>query len=380
MGRRKKIATLTALLALAWPALCSASPATPALIAEVQTALDRGDALHAANLAEGAMKEPDISPAERARLLLYHGLAEELLGIADAATRDFTAALNSRALPPEERAQALLQRGFLRDGQGRLNEAASDYGAVIAMDGDGLATALNNRANVYRRQNLFAEAKHDYQAALAAGGKAQYAWYGLGQIAEAQNDALAARGFYAKAVAADPAYALASQRLAALGGPPEGAIANPPAPISLKPPAPASAPVQTASVTPPAQERIILHPPRPKGAAAAAAPPRQTRAAGAPAMTLRPSMDQTAAARSAARGEVQLGAWRSEAEARAGWDKAVAKAQELLGKLTPHVVMADLPGRGRYYRLRVDPGAGASRSQFCDSLTAAGVSCFPARD
>ena len=149
-----------------------------------------------------------------------------MLGVPDAATRDFTAALSSRALPPEERAQALLQRGFLRDGEGKLNEAASDYGAVIAQGGDGVATALNNRANIYRRQSKFAEAKHDYQAALAAGGKAQYVWYGLGQIAEAEGDVLGARGFYAKAMTADPAYALASQRLAALGGRPEGAFSE----------------------------------------------------------------------------------------------------------------------------------------------------------
>src|SRR4051812_31032243 len=34
---------LAGLLAFGWPILCFASPATPALIAEVQTALDRGD-------------------------------------------------------------------------------------------------------------------------------------------------------------------------------------------------------------------------------------------------------------------------------------------------------------------------------------------------
>ena len=42
--------------------------------------------------------------------------------------------------------------------------------------------------------------------------------------------------------------------------------------------------------------------------------------------------------------------------------------------------MVDLPGRGRYYRLRVAPAPGANRSQLCDSLAAAGVACFPVRD
>jgi tetratricopeptide (TPR) repeat protein len=386
MRARVESGILAVMLAFAWPALCLASPATPALIAEVQTALDRGDALHAANLAEGAMREQDISPAERARLLLYHGLAEELLGINDAATRDFTAALNSRALPPEERVQALLQRGFLRDGEGRLNEAASDYSAVITLNGDGVATALNNRANIYRRQNLFAEAKRDYQAALTAGGKPQYAWYGLGRIAESEGDTLVARGFYAKAVATDSAYVLAAERLTALGGPPEGAIANPKTPILLKSPARAAAapftaappaqpaPARVATAAPPADAPIVLRPPSPKSPAPAR-PPSPTR----PAQTadiLRPSMDQTAAAK----GEVQLGAWRSEAEAKAGWEKARARAPDLFAGLKPHVMVADLPGRGRYYRLRVSPAPGASRSAFCDELTAKGVACFPARD
>ena len=213
------------------------APTTEALIAETQAALDAGDALHAANLADTGLNDEAVPAGERGRLFLYRGPAEELLDFHDQATRDFTNALNTGALAAEERAQALLQRGFLRDGLGRLDEAAKDYTAVIALKGDGLATALNNRANIYRRQNRFVEARRDYQAALSAGnGKPEYAWYGLGQIAEAQADTVAARGFYAKAVAADSGYALASERLEALGGPPENAIAGPQDPIVLHPP------------------------------------------------------------------------------------------------------------------------------------------------
>jgi tetratricopeptide (TPR) repeat protein len=384
MSGRQKSTILAVLLAMAGP--CGASPATPALIAEVQTALDRGDAQHAANLAEGALKEQDITALQRGRLLLYHGLAEELLGGADAATRDFTAALNAPGLPSGERAQALLQRGFLHDGQGRLDQAAADYSAVIALKDDGVATALNNRANVYRRQNKFAQAKADYQAALGAGGKAQYAWYGLGQIAEAENDMFAARGFYAKAVTADAGYTLASERLAALGGPPEGAIGNPQAPIVLKAPAPSSGEVQTAPLTPPPAEPkaaasaappadapIVLHPPVQKRAS----PPRQVQASAAPSPStvLRPALDQSGAAK----GEVQLGAWRSEEEARTGWNKAALKAPDLLAGLQPRVVAVDIPEKGRFYRLRVSLPQEANRGQFCSSLTAQGVACFPVR-
>ncbi|HWM61166.1 MAG TPA: hypothetical protein VNN98_03400, partial [Rhizomicrobium sp.] len=139
-----------------------AAPSTGAMIAEVQAALDKGDAQHAANLAGAALRDEGVAAGQRGRLQLYRGLAQELLGAPAEAMRDFTQALDTRALPPDERAQALLQRGFLRDGLGRLDEAAADYAAVIALRGDGVATALNNRANIYRRQNRLADARRDY--------------------------------------------------------------------------------------------------------------------------------------------------------------------------------------------------------------------------
>ena len=410
-------AVIAALLVSIWPALALASPATPALIAEVQTALDRGDAMHAANLAEGAVKEPGTSATERARLTLYHGLAEELLGAHEIATHDFTAALDSHALPPEERAQALLQRGFLRDGEGKLNDAIADYSAVIALHGEGLATALNNRANVYRRQNKLDEAKRDYRAAFGAGSKGQYVWYGLGQIAEAQKDVATARDYYARAIIVDPNYALASERLAALGGPPDTVVASSQAPLLLKPPAqptllaktvqPAGAdsppislrpaldqaakrsapaqpdkqvaPAQSAQqsvpppATPPAADQTakqspIDQPARQPAVEPAAKPPAPVQSAQLPAP------DQSAT------GQVQLGAFRSEAEAKAGWSKAQAQAADLLAGHQPSVVAADLPGKGRYYRLRISPASGVSPRQFCDSLSAKGVGCFPVRD
>jgi tetratricopeptide (TPR) repeat protein len=369
-----------------------AAPTTQAMIAEVQAALDKGDAQHAANLADSALKEGG-SAGERGRLLLYRGLAQELLGASAEAMRDFTQALNTTALPPDERAQALLQRGFLRDGLGRLDEAAADYTAVIALKEGSLATAFNNRANIYRRQNRLAEARRDYLAALSAqGGKPQYSWYGLGQIAEAQHDTPAARGFYAKAAAADPGYGLASERLAALGGPPDGTVADSTA-VMLRPPA-AAAEKSGFKVAPEAAKQsdgtIVLRAPRsrtrdaavalhPPSAPAKALPAPAARATSHVSLALRPALDQPAHPGKTG-DEVQLGAWRSEAEANAGWDKAKVRADGALDSLNPHVVTADLPGKGRYYRLRVAAGAGHNRAELCATLTAKGIACLPARD
>lgn len=416
MSKTAWIGILAVVMAGLTPA--SAVRAAPAsvLIAEVQAALDKGDASQAANLAQTGLKE--AGPAERGRLLLYRGLAQELLGATDAAVTDFTQALASNALPPEERAQAFLQRGFLRDGLGKLDLATADYSAVIAMKGDSLATALNNRANIYRRQNRLMEARRDYLAALSAGGgKPQYSYYGLGQIAEALHDNLTARSSYARALAADPDYSLASERLAALGGAPEGTLADadkvtlrsptqaaspadaargfkvateaskePDGTIVLRPPRPRSGDNYRQSPNNPSPNNVVLHPPAaPMRAQVRPIAERLVRAAPLPSKkpALRPALDQrerapVQASAPAGGPEVQLGAWRSQAEAEAGWDKAKVRAPGILGSLRPQIVTVELPGRGLYHRLRVSP-AGQSQKALCDSLVAAGLACIPIR-
>jgi tetratricopeptide (TPR) repeat protein len=334
-----------------------AAPATPAVIAEVQAALDKGDAREAQRLADGALA--GAGDGERAQLLLSRGMAHELMGSHDAALADFTAAINSHALPRDDRAQALLQRGFLYDGLGRLDPAMLDYGAVIALKTPLMGSALNNRANIWRRQGRLTEARRDYLAALKSGGvRQQYPYYGLGQIAEAQHDKDAARGFYARSVAADSSYRLASERLEELGGPPEGTLTDPDI-VHLKPPAKEPG---AFSKPPAGTGRIVLKP-----------PPR--RAAGGPPkpVGLRPALDAEAG-----RGpEVQLGAWRSQAEAEAGWAKAVSRSGGALDGLSRHIVRADLPGQGTYYRLRT---AAPEPDRLCERLHAAGIDCLRARD
>ena len=70
-----------------------------------------------------------------------------------------------------------------------------------------------------------------------------------------------------------------------------------------------------------------------------------------------------------------MGAWRTEAEAGQGWNSAQKRSGGLLDGLSPHIVAVDLPGKGRYYRLRV-----AAPAKLCAALKAASVDCIPARD
>ncbi len=379
MGKRAWIGMVAALL-MAGEA--RSAPAADAVIAETQAALDSGDAAQAAKLADTGLNDETASLVQRGRLMLYRGLAEELQGHHEPAMRDFTAALNTSALPAAERSQALLQRGFLRDGLGQLDEAAQDYSAVIALKGNSFATALNNRANIYRRQNRLAEARRDYQAALSAsGGKPQYSWYGLGQIAEAETDPAAARRFYARAVAADPGYTPASQRLEALGGTPAESIASSQVPITLRPPASASpagkaVPTSTQAAAPAVP---AWHEARNQNRQASAA--FASHESGNPKLALRPALDAEVSSTGGLAGaEVQLGAWRSEAEANAGWTAARLRAGSALDGLSPHIVSVEVPGKGRFYRLRVVVAGGEKQSDFCANLSAKGVACFPARD
>jgi tetratricopeptide (TPR) repeat protein len=233
------------------------APATDAHLSGAQAALDSGNAVQARHLVDTALAEAEVTPLQRARLLYNRGIAHELLASHQAALADFTAALQGQVLPQEERAQALLQRGFLLDSMGRLPDAIKDYSAAAALKTSSAATALNNRANIHRRQNRLTEARRDYLASLSLGSaRPQFTYYGLGQIAEAQHDKEAARGFYAKAVGADPGYRLASERLTELGGPPETAIADPGV-VKLRPPS-ENPPLV---LKPPPLNRIVLRPP-----------------------------------------------------------------------------------------------------------------------
>jgi hypothetical protein len=74
---------------------------------------------------------------------------------------------------------------------------------------------------------------------------------------------------------------------------------------------------------------------------------------------------------------VQLGAWRAQAEAASGWDHMVLRAGGLLDGLTPHIISADVPGKGHYYRLRTDPVP--DPAGLCEQLKGKGLACIVAK-
>ena len=357
----------------------AAAPMPVTTMTQVLAALDRGDALTAQNLSDAALKQETMDARTRACLLLYHGLATELLGAHDRAMRDLTQAIATRALPAEEMGQAYLQRGFLRESLGELDEAIGDYGATIALNGYSIASAFNNRGNIYLRRNRLMDAQADYLAALSAdGGQSLYSYYGLGRVAEAEGDKQAARDFYAKAVAIDARYAAASERLSALGGPPDAAASEPlrgrMEAIVLHPP------VRKPDAPANADSAVVLHPPSDESEPSAPTPavPRHPALMPVKLALLRPALDQPDVPAKHG-GEVQLGAWRSAAEAHAAWDRAKVRADGALDDVSPRIVAAEVPGKGRYFRLRVRLESG-QRGAMCARLAARGQACFPVHD
>jgi tetratricopeptide (TPR) repeat protein len=350
------------------PIALRAAGAAEAVLAEVSAAVAGGQYEAAITLAQGALADRDTSDLLRARLLLGRGLARQALGNHEDALADFTQGLSVTALPSVERAKGLFARGVSLDSLGRLTDALGDYDGVLKLV-PGASYALNNRANVYRRQNRLEEARRDYLAALAGSNPSpEYPYYGLGQIAEARGDTEAARDFYNRALAAAPGFSLALERLQALGASSSGMTARDPGTIVLRPP-------PTRAAEPPIVLKAPVSPAVPP-----AVPPRFTAPPRAPASSgqgapLRPAI--VGAPASSGEELVQLGAWRSAEEARAGWAVARDRADGLLDELAPIILRAEIPGRGVFYRLRVRP-AGAAGA-FCSALEQKNLACIPAR-
>jgi cell division septation protein DedD len=171
----------------------------------------------------------------------------------------------------------------------------------------------------------------------------------------------------------EPAAAPAAQAAAAPGS---AAVAIAPSAAAPSPSTPASAPPATAGSTP-------------ASAAAASASPAAT--SSAPSDPIGERIEQLAAASAKpvpAQGtagrptglRVQLGAVRSEGEARGEWERLKRNNADLLGKLFGVAVRADLGDRGVYYRIQAGPVASAAAADhICSELRQRRLPCIIVR-
>ena len=76
---------------------------------------------------------------------------------------------------------------------------------------------------------------------------------------------------------------------------------------------------------------------------------------------------------------VQVGSFRSAAEATTAWDQIANAHHALIGQRQPYIVEADLGARGVYYRLQIGPlGSGDEAKTLCRALKLRGQDCIPA--
>jgi tetratricopeptide (TPR) repeat protein len=250
---------------------------------------------------------PAPSAEAEARGLMESAIALQAAGRGAEAVSQLSQAIDSGGLSSADTARATFDRGVAYDGLGNIAAAITDYSAAVRIDAM-LAPAYNNRANAYRRLGKIKEARRDYQAALGCPGAArEYSYYGLGLIAQSEGDREAARGFFKKALEANPAYSPASQGLHAL--PPPPAIPDPP--------------------------------PKPKPGAL-----------------------------------VQLGAFQTETQALKAWETMAAASAVVLHDLKPVTVAVNLPGKGRFWRLRTSVADKPAAKTLCRTLIQHGQACL----
>lgn len=333
---------------LTFGAQAADTPDPHAAMQDVADALRAGHASVAEREAGAVLDIDTITPLDRAHTLLNRGLAREAQGKQQDALSDFNNAIWLNILMPEEKARALFDRGVTLDELDRTADAIADYTAALAIRPD-YAAALNDRANAERRLGKLPEAKADYEASLAAGNtEKKYPYFGLGEIAVMEGDTATAANDFRAALTQDASYTIAAQRLASLG----------PIPPAVKLHEPAMPP-----------QRKFADTPRLRGIEDA--PPRETRLASLDSVHVPPASGGTV---------LQLGAFRSEGEAQAGWKIVLDQTGSTLDGVAPAIVAADVPGKGRFWRLRVGPLDKDRAASICDTIKAKGGACIHARD
>jgi tetratricopeptide (TPR) repeat protein len=309
-------------------------------------------------LAAVMIGQAEASPAATvlARRLMDKGVAHIGVGANGDAVAELTQALATKALTRTDVIRATYDRGVALDAMGKMQAAIADYSAAIGLDPT-FAPALNNRANAYRRMGRIAAAKRDYLAALnCRGALREYPYFGLGQIAEKQGDAAAARDYYLKALAANPSFAVAAQGIVALDHQKQASL----------------------------QRQALLQPVSTRAPSRVPRQPLVEVPVQRPAPLLRQAIvDTTHYVDAKPRGgtaQIQLGAFRDQASAVAGWDAIAGHSAGALGGHSPRIVTVDLPGRGRFWRLRTTVTDPQEARRLCAALNQQGHACIVPRD
>ena len=350
--------------------------------------LNAGDAAAAIELFTRAIQSKELS-AEDAALTYYHrGMAFQREGQAGRAILDYTTALWKEDLPKEFRPRTLNNRGLSFELINDFESAMRDYNLAIRLNPN-YAEAFSNRGSVHRRFNRHELAVTDYDLALRNGHprpKFVFAWQGMSL--EAMGKRSEAMGAFRRALTIDPAFDLAKTSLAKLeetqsldtlmGRRKPPRASGGPLVLSATPGSQAAAATALTSAndlgvpwTPPspAKPSIVKQPPAQSESGVSLRPAFNDHPKGTPAAEI-PRVARTAtvavqpppvaaAAGTKANGEggsdvefaIQLGSFKTEALAEAGWTSLLKLAGDLLEGLSHVVEPAQVTDKGTVYRL-----------------------------
>jgi len=325
--------------------------------------------------------------------VLGAGVSSFSAGKYDATVRQMTAVLQGDKVSPNEAAKALYFRGLAYQKLGQSTRAIADLGAAIwlGLSPSERTAALVNRSLAYRATGLKTQAdaelasarKNDNDAQvdklLASNGGTGADTASMGAFATevrteggrtttiasasptpppARNTEAASPGSSSTTRGEAPASAPSSgNRLSRWWGSVRGSSSEsepPPAPAPSSEPSPKSPAVTTAWTTQTQAE-------------AGAAP--ETRVATASPTDPMPSAG-------GGNYRLQLSPTRSEVEARDLWQKVAKQNQQLAG-LEPHIEKTDMGNLGTFYRLQIGPFPDKAESlKLCNALKRSGVDCF----
>jgi tetratricopeptide (TPR) repeat protein len=346
-----------------------------------------------------------------ANALLNRGLAYQQLSEHQKAIDDYTAALQLDAMSAEMRATALYNRGLSQQKLPNLSAAVEDYTSALFLDPT-FAHAYYGRGNALRESGQFLFALSDYEKATRYHHpNAAQVYYAEALTYESLKRPNEARKSLERAVAANPKFKQAADRLASLQGSVMAkpsvvasvgggqlTVRKPDLPKAVEPSAALlndgeSDPIMTSAVsTPePASKKIVDRVPVEEEKIVAVEVVEDDDAAAAPEATeptiaeiAEPAADETvevepAAAPAMEGWSVQVASATSEDGAWSTWKKMKAKHRSLSSE-KPIVVKADLGTKGIVYRVRLagfeDQNA-AKKS--CTKLKSSGVSCYVSR-
>ena len=358
---------------------------------------------------------------------LKNGAAALNAGKYDNAVRLLSATVNSEGAVPSEAAKALYLRGIAYRKLGQPSRAIADLGAAIwlGLPGSDRVRAQVNRGLAYRSAGLSKEAEADFAAARKSGGSGEVdkiiAQDGAGGTAVA---AFSTEVRPEEESISDPVRGVSAPSIGATAAPARTAASTPRA-------APESAGAWSTSVSQGATQesgsRVSRwwgsvtdtfsssepesQPAPPPPAAAPAPAPTRTAAAPAATQAAAPSSwtteVQDSSAASSSEGGTRLGRWisrttgssddapaptataaasggiyrlqlansRSEAEAKALWQKAAGQSQQL-ASARPQIDKVDIGDFGTFYSLKIGPFADKAQSQsLCNSLKRGGIDC-----